>query len=161
MDEKDLDRLVNQIIDISHNDSIDMSSEILAIKNLIESELIIPKYMQNSLKNEPKPVHSYEAQLDMAWEEYENDVKQECPNKEGCPNKVYPNYVTVGIHGTALCYTKRGTYYRHAGEWEVGAEFDNDGILRISRAPFNINIIGCRLFPTSLEEWKEDNCGYV
>lgn len=60
---------------------------------------------------------------------------------------------------TCLIYKEdRKTYYRHAGDWEVGIK-EVDGML-YSVSDYK-GLDNRPLIPTTEQEWKESNGGYV
>jgi len=66
-----------------------------------------------------------------------------------------PGYVRLGHSELRLSDEK---YYRDAGNWSVSYEWKDDKLLSISSKKW---LNGVELIPSTFEEWKEDNAGYI
>lgn len=70
-----------------------------------------------------------------------------------------PQYVSLG--GFCLCL-KKGRYYRHAGQWYIGARIvDGRLIADATDYPKMNHVDGEELVEVTEEKWRLDNCGYV
>lgn len=52
-------------------------------------------------------------------------------------------------------------YYRHAGDWEIRAEWKDNELITIGRNFYDSHLNGIKLIQCTKKEWQNDNKGYI